>query len=109
MIYIRFGYASGPINRLVTCQKERKRDRDRARNAAMSPEQRALLNKRRRELYAMKRSAKMLQMTSKETAQSTGMVIILIYLHQKISLFRRILIISINFRRSHPFKHWNSW
>jgi hypothetical protein len=48
----------------------------------MSPQQKALLNKRRRELYATKnapkKSAKMLQMTSKETAQLTGMVIILI-------------------------------
>ena len=41
----------------------------------MSPEQRALLNKRRCELYATKKSAKMLQKTPKKTVQSTCMVI----------------------------------
>jgi len=84
MIYVGFGYAPSPINRLVTCPKERKRDRDRARKAAMSPEQRALLNKRRHELYAQKnaseKSAKMLQMTPKETCQSTGIANLLISL-----------------------------
>ncbi|XP_066315910.1 uncharacterized protein [Miscanthus floridulus] len=63
-------YAPSPINRLVTCPKERKHDRDRARKATMSLEERTLLNKRRRELYAQKRHkkyAKMLQMTPKET------------------------------------------
>jgi hypothetical protein len=63
------------------CPKERRRDRDRARKAAMPPQQRALLNKRQRELYAQKKaskkSAKMLQMTLKETSQSTGIEIIL--------------------------------
>ena len=82
-----FRYAPDPNNRPVMCPKECKCDRDRARNAAISPEQRALLNKRRRELYAMKnapkKSAKMLQMTPKETAQSTGMVIKLISLRRK--------------------------
>ena len=64
------------------CPNERKRDRDRARYAAMSTEQRALQNKRRRELYATKNTPKntgmMLQMTPKETAQPTGVQIILI-------------------------------
>jgi hypothetical protein len=87
MIYIGSGYAPNPINRLVTCPKQRKRDRDRARKAAMSSEQRALLNKRRRELYAQenasKKSAKILQMTPKETFQSTGIAIIVISLHKK--------------------------
>jgi hypothetical protein len=50
----------------------------------MSPEQRALLNKRRRELYAQenasKNSVKILQMTPKETSQSTGKAIIVISL-----------------------------
>jgi hypothetical protein len=68
------------------CPKEHRNARNRARRAAMSPEQRALLNKRRRELYATqnapKKSAKMLQMTPKDTAQSTGLAIILISLHQ---------------------------
>ena len=76
MIYIASRYAPSPINRLVTCPKERKRDRDRARKATMSLEERALLNKRRRELYAQKKaskkSVKMLQMTPKETCQSIG-------------------------------------
>jgi len=76
------GYAPSPINRLVMCPNERKRDRDRARYAAMSTEQRALQNKRRRELYATKNTPKnigmMLQMTPKETAQPTGVQIILI-------------------------------
>ena len=58
MIYIGSRYAPSPINRLVTCPRERKRDRDRARKVAMSPEQRALLNKRQRELYAQKRHKK---------------------------------------------------
>ena len=40
------------------CPNERKRDRDRARYAAMSTEQRALQNKRRRELYATKNTPK---------------------------------------------------
>ena len=54
------------------CPNEHKRDRDRARYAAMSTEQRALQSKRRRELYATKNTPKntgmMLQMTPKETA-----------------------------------------
>jgi hypothetical protein len=44
--------ASSSIDNVVTCLKERKRELDRARRAAMSPEQRALSNKRRRDLYA---------------------------------------------------------
>jgi hypothetical protein len=55
----------------------------------MSPEQKALLNKRRRELYAaknaQKKSANVLQMTPNDTTESTGVVIILISLHIKIS------------------------
>ncbi|XP_066376908.1 uncharacterized protein [Miscanthus floridulus] len=70
-----YGYAPSPINRLVTCPKERKHDRDRARKVAMSLEERALLNKRRHELYAQKKaskkSVKMLQMTPKEISLST--------------------------------------
>ena len=53
----------------------------------MSTEQRALQNKRRHQLYATKNTPKntgmMLQMTPKETAQSTGMVIKLISLRRK--------------------------
>ena len=103
MIYIYIGsrYAPSPIKRLVTCPKERKRDRDRAQKAAMSLEQRALLNKRRRKLYAQKNAsekfAKMLQMTPKETSQSSGIAIILICLQQKNMWCHRILIISIKF------------
>ena len=76
--------ASNSIDIIVTCPKERKRDRDRARKATMSLEERALLNKRRRELYAQKKAskkfAKMLQMTPKETCQSTGIANLLISL-----------------------------
>ena len=50
----------------------------------MSPEQRALLNKRKRESYASKKTAKKLEMAPKENAQSTGMVIKLIYLERTI-------------------------
>ena len=62
------------------CPNERKRDQDRARYATMSTEQRALQNKRRHELYATKNTGMMLQMTPKETAQPTGVQIILISL-----------------------------
>ena len=69
------------------CPNERKCDRDRARYTAMFTEQRALQNKRRRELYATKNTQKntgmMLQMTPKETAESTGMIIKLISLQRK--------------------------
>jgi len=62
--------ASGSIDNIVTCTKERKRELDRARRAAMSPEQKALINKRRRELYAAKNAHKnttrKLQMTPQE-------------------------------------------
>jgi len=63
------------------CPKEHKRDRDRAWKAAMPPEQRALLNKRRRELYAQKNLSKkstvQLQMTPNVTFLTTGIAIIL--------------------------------
>ncbi|XP_002448248.2 uncharacterized protein LOC8055924 isoform X2 [Sorghum bicolor] len=58
--------ASTSINNVVTCPKERKREVERARRAAMSPEQKALLNKRRRDLYAQKNAARKLQMTPQE-------------------------------------------
>ena len=48
------------------CPKERKRELDRARRAAMSHEQKALINKRRRDLYAQKNATKKLQMTPQE-------------------------------------------
>ncbi|CAN6328721.1 unnamed protein product [Urochloa humidicola] len=43
-----------------TCASKntRRRERDRARRAAMSPEQRALINKKRRDQYAVKNSSK---------------------------------------------------
>jgi len=58
--------ASISINNVVTCPKERKREVERAQRAAMSPEQKALLNKRRRDLYAQKNTARKLQMTPQE-------------------------------------------
>jgi len=66
---------------------EQKRQRERERYATMSDEKMSKINKKHRELYtiknAPKKSAKMLQMTPKETAQSTGMVIKLISLRRK--------------------------
>ncbi|XP_021320662.1 uncharacterized protein LOC8073270 isoform X2 [Sorghum bicolor] len=58
--------ASSSIDNLVKCPKERMRELHRARRAAMSPEQKALLNKRRRDLYAQKNAARKLQMTPQE-------------------------------------------
>ena len=48
------------------CPKERKRELDRARRAALSPEQKALINKRRRDLYAAKNAARKLKMTPQQ-------------------------------------------
>ena len=53
--YIGAANASKSIDNVVTCPKERKRELDRARRAALSLEQKALINKRRRELYAAKK------------------------------------------------------
>ena len=58
--------ASNSIDNIVTCPKERKRELDRARQATLSPEQKALINKRRRDLYVAKNAARKLQMTPQE-------------------------------------------
>lgn len=58
--------ASNSIDNIVMCLKERKRELDRARRAALSPEQKALINKRRRDLYATQNAARKLQMTPQE-------------------------------------------
>ena len=58
--------ASNSIDNIVTCPKERKRELDRARRAALSPEQKALINKRWRDLYATQNAARKLQMTPQE-------------------------------------------
>jgi hypothetical protein len=58
--------ASNCIENIITCPKERKRQLDRARRAAMSPEQKALINKRRHESYAAKNASRKLQMTPQE-------------------------------------------
>ena len=58
--------AFNSIDNIVTCPKECKRELDRARQAALSPEQKALINKRRRDLYAAKNAARKLQMTPQE-------------------------------------------
>jgi hypothetical protein len=63
LLYIGVVNASSSIDNIVTCPKERKHELDRAPRAAMSPEQKALLNKRRRDLYAQKNAARKLQMT----------------------------------------------
>ena len=57
LLYYNIGAltASSSIDNIVTCPKERKRELDKARRAAMSPKQKALINKRRRELYAAKK------------------------------------------------------
>ena len=52
--YISAVNASNSIDNIVTCPKEHKHELDRARWAALSPEQKALINKRRRDLYAAK-------------------------------------------------------
>ena len=64
--YIGAANASNSIDNIVTCPKERKRELDRARRAALSPKQKALINKRRRDLYAAKNAARKLQMTPQE-------------------------------------------
>ena len=56
--YIGAANASNSIDNIVTCPKARKRELDRARRAALSPEQKALINKRRRDLYAVKKCSK---------------------------------------------------
>ena len=72
LLYYNIGVvnASNSINNIVTCPKERKRELHRARRAAMSPEQKALIKKRRRELYAAKNAhkntARKLQMPPQE-------------------------------------------
>jgi hypothetical protein len=66
LLHIGVENASNSIDNIVTCSKERKRELDRARRAAMSPEQKAQINKRRRELYAAKNAARKLQMTPQE-------------------------------------------
>jgi hypothetical protein len=48
------------------CPKERKRELDRARQAALSPEQKALINKRRHDLRAAKNTERKLQMMPQE-------------------------------------------
>jgi hypothetical protein len=55
LLYIGDVNASSSIDNIVTCPKERKCELDRARRVAMSPEQKVLLNKRRRDLYAQKK------------------------------------------------------
>ena len=51
--------ASNSLDNIVMCPKERnKRELDRARWAALSPEQKATINKRRRDLYAAKKGSK---------------------------------------------------
>ena len=64
--YIGAANASNSIDNIVTCPKEHKHELDRARWAALSPEQKALINKRRRDLYAAKNAARKLQMTPQE-------------------------------------------
>jgi hypothetical protein len=61
LLYIGAVNAYRSINNIVTCPKECMRELDRARRAAMSPEQKALINKRRHELYAVKMHPSMLQ------------------------------------------------
>jgi len=64
--YIGAANASNSIDNIVTCPKERKRELDRARWAALSPEQKALINKRRRDFFVAKNAARKLQMTPQE-------------------------------------------
>jgi len=57
--YIGAANASNSLDNIVTCPKERnKRELDRARRAALSPEQKAIITKRRRDLYAAKKCSK---------------------------------------------------
>ena len=59
--------ASNSLDNIVTCPKERnKRELDRTRWVALSPEQKALINKRWRDLYATQNAARKLQMTPQE-------------------------------------------
>ena len=64
--YIGAANASNSIDNIVMCPKERKHELNRARWAALSPEQKALINKRRRDLYAANNAARKLQMTPQE-------------------------------------------
>ena len=64
--YVGAANASNSINNIVMCPKEHKRELDRARWAALSPKQKALINKRRRDLYVAKNAARKLQMTPQE-------------------------------------------
>ena len=65
--YVGAANASNSINNIVMCPKERnKRELDIARWAALSPKQKALINKRRRDLYVVKNAARKLQMTPQE-------------------------------------------
>ena len=68
--YIGAANASNSIDNIVTCPKEHKRELDRAQRAALSPEQKTLINKRRCDLYAAKNAhknvARKLQMTPQE-------------------------------------------
>jgi hypothetical protein len=66
LLHIGAVNASNSIDNIVTCSKQRKRELDRARRAALSPEQMALINKRWRDLYAAKNTARKLQMTPQE-------------------------------------------
>jgi hypothetical protein len=66
LLYIGVVNASSSIDNIVTCPKKHKRELDRARRAVISPEQKALLNKRRCDMYAQKNVARKLQMTSQE-------------------------------------------
>jgi hypothetical protein len=65
-IYIGAVNASSSIDNIVTCPEMHKRELDRAKRAAMSPEQKALLNKRQRDLYAQKNATRKLQMIPQE-------------------------------------------
>jgi len=55
LLYIGAVNASSSLNNIVTCPKERKRELDRARRTALSPKQKALINKRQHDLYAAKK------------------------------------------------------
>ena len=66
LLHIGVVNASNSLDNIVTCPKEHKHELDRARWAALSPEQKALINKRRRDLYATKNVAIKLQMTPQE-------------------------------------------
>jgi adenylosuccinate lyase len=66
LLHIGVVNASNSIDNIVTCPKERRRELDRARRAAMSPKQKVQINKRRCELYAAKNATRKLQMTPQE-------------------------------------------